>query len=339
MSLQLKKYNILSTFQLHRDALELFHPSEYNVVQYNKSDSVINESEFMELLQANEYHGIICTLTTTISPDIYNIINTYQHNKCKIISTMSVGYDHIDIPGATKNNILIGYTPNVLNDTVADTVIALCLITGRKILPAIQSVQNGTWASWQPLNYCGIDLHHSTVGIIGLGRIALAVIQRLRAFKCNIIYTGRSRKLDIEQQYNVRFVELTELVSTSDFVIPQCSLNDSTRHMFNSALFQLMKPTACFINTTRGGIVDEYDLYVALRDNIIGGAGLDVAECEPLRTDHPLLSLSNCIILPHIGSASVRTRIDMMKLASTNVINALNNTTKDGQYVNIDHIK
>jgi glyoxylate/hydroxypyruvate reductase len=173
----------------------------------------------------------------------------------------------------------------------------------------------------------------STVGIIGLGRIGLAFARRVSGFGCEIVYSGRRRKPEAEEELlrrgckSVRFVSQAELVAESDFVVPMCELNDETRGMFCADLFRRMKSDAVLINITRGAVVNQDDLYDALAGGVIGAAGLDVTVPEPLPPDHRLLTLPNCVVFPHIGSASVGTRQKMSELAAANIIAALNGET------------
>jgi len=245
------------------------------------------------------------------------------------ISTFSVGYDHVDIAECVKRGVKVGNTPGVLTETTADTGFALMMATARRVPEAVDAVKSGAWGDWRPEWMCGKDVWGSTVGIIGLGRIGLAFARRASGFGCPILYSGRSRKPEAEEELlkrgcpSVRYVEQAELIASCDFLVPMCELNDETRGMFNQEVFAAMKPSAVFINITRGGVVDQEDLYEALAGGQIAAAGLDVTTPEPLPPTHRLLTLPNCVVFPHIGSASMATRQKMSMLAAKNLIAAI----------------
>lgn len=249
----------------------------------------------------------------------------------KVVSSFSVGYDHIDIDECKRRGITVGNTPGVLTETTADTAFALMMATARRIPEATNAVKNGEWADWRPEWMCGTDVYGSTVGIIGLGRIGTAFARRCAGFGCKILYSGRNRKIEVEEELKqrgceVKFVTLSELLSSSQFVVPMVSLNEDTREMFNKDTFAAMRNDAILVNVTRGAVVNQEHLFDALSSGEIGAAGLDVTTPEPLPTDSPLLTLPNCVVLPHIGSASMATRQMMAKLAANNLIAALDGT-------------
>lgn len=185
-------------------------------------------------------------------------------------------------------------------------------------------MKSGEWGTWTPLWMCGQTLVGSTVGIVGLGRIGMAVAKRLQPFGVQrFIYSGHSRK-SYDAEIEAKFVSFDSLLEESDFLIATCALTDETRGIFNENAFKKMKNSCIFINTSRGGIVDQEALYDALKIGDIAAAGLDVTSPEPLPTNHALLSLPNCVVLPHIGSATVDTRTTMAKLCAQNILAALN---------------
>ncbi|KAG1462962.1 hypothetical protein G6F46_003131 [Rhizopus delemar] len=246
--------------------------------------------------------------------------------KLKVIATMSVGYDHIDVEAVKSRNILIGYTPDVLTDATADLTILLTLGAARRIKEAIQAAENGLWREWRPTWLCGSQFTNKTVGIVGLGRIGEAVAYRMKAFGISrIIYSGRKRKPEAEDKLNAELVSFDMLLAESDYVIVCCALTKETRHLFNYKAFSKMKKTAVFVNSARGGIIDQDGLVKALEENLIGSAGLDVTDPEPLSPTHKLYSFPNCLILPHIGSATLETRERMASMSLDNVLAALNN--------------
>lgn len=280
-----------------------------------------DEMPYNALLKAVAEEGgadaIYCVLTDKIDSKVIAAASP----RLKCISTMSVGFNHIDISAAKAAGVKIGFTPEVLTDTVADLAVGVTLAACRRFKEATAAVVNGGWGTWQPLWMCGVDVHHATVGIFGLGRIGFAVARRLKGFDCKILYTDRvvSPKA---AEIDATKVELDELLSQSDIIIPFCPSLPETREMFNTQLFSKMKKTAVFINVARGDIVNHKDLANALRSNTIFGAGLDVTTPEPLPVDSELNSLPNCFIVPHIASASLDTRNDMAVLASRNLLAA-----------------
>lgn len=260
--------------------------------------------------------GLYCLLTERIDEELL----TAAGPNLRVVSTMSVGYDHVNVAACRARNVLIGNTPGVLTDTTADLTLALMLATARRVTEAAAAVKSGEWGVWKPEWMLGRDLFGSTVGIVGLGRIGAAVGQRLQGFGCRLLYSGTQPKPEIAAPLGAEYVDLDTLLALSDFVTAHCPYNPTTHHLFNQATLSKMKPTAILINTTRGGVVDQEALYQALLAGQIAAAGLDVTTPEPLPTTHPLLTLANCVVLPHIGSASVATRTKMALMAAENLI-------------------
>ena len=244
--------------------------------------------------------------------------------KLKVISNLAVGYDNIDITEATKRGIQVGNTPGVLTETTADIAFALLMAATRRVVEADRHVRKGQWKTWGPMILLGQDIHHATLGIIGLGRIGIEVAKRARGFNMNVLYHDVVRNEEAEKQLGVKYVsELNELLSTADFISVHVPLLPETHHLIGASEFALMKPTAVFINTSRGPVVDQKALYEALRSGKIFAAGIDVTEVEPISTDDPLLTLENVVITPHIASASVHTRKNMAMMAAENLIAGL----------------
>lgn len=236
---------------------------------------------------------------------------------------MSVGFDHIDVPEVQSRGIKIGYTPDILTDATAELTVALLLATSRRLIEAREELYTGGWKAWSPFWMCGPGLSKSTVGIVGFGKIGQAIASRLKPFNVSkFLYHGRSDKKEASQ-FNAIRVSFDELLVQSDFVIVCCSLTPETKEMFDEAAFKKMKSTAIFVNSSRGGVVNQDDLIKALESKTILAAGLDVMTPEPLPLDSRLLKLKNCVLLPHIGSASIDTRIDMAVLTANNIVNAL----------------
>jgi len=243
----------------------------------------------------------------------------------KVISNLAVGYDNIDISEATKRGIVVGNTPGVLTETTADLAFALLMATARRLAEADSYTRKGLWKTWEPMVLLGQDVHSATLGIIGMGRIGAEVAKRARGFNMKVLYHDiRRLSRRKERQLGVEYVsELVKLLSGSDFVSLHVPLTNQTRHLIGTDEFAVMKPTAIFINTSRGSVVNQKALYEALKSGQIFAAGLDVTEIEPIPPDDPLLTLDNVIILPHIGSASFATRRNMALMAAENLLAGL----------------
>ncbi|PDO89127.1 glyoxylate/hydroxypyruvate reductase GhrB [Kosakonia pseudosacchari] len=240
-------------------------------------------------------------------------------------STVSVGYDNFDVDALNARKILLMHTPTVLTETVADTIMALVLSSARRVVEVAERVKAGEWTSGIGADWFGIDVHHKTLGIIGMGRIGLALAQRAHfGFGMPILYNARRHHTEAEERFQARYCDLDTLLKESDFVCLVLPLTDETHHLIGKAQFEMMKKSAIFINAGRGPVVDEAALIEALKNGEIHAAGLDVFEQEPLPVDSPLLSLPNVVALPHIGSATHETRYNMAECAVDNLIDALN---------------
>ena len=268
------------------------------------------------LEQVRGVDGVYCLLTERIDGELLDAAGP----QLKVVSTMSVGYDHVDLPALRARGVALGNTPGVLTETTADLALALLLAAARRLPEAWSAAKDGTWGPWQPEWMTGRDVHGSTVGIVGLGRIGAAVARRLLGFGCRIVYSGPRPRPELAEPLGAAYLSFEQLLAESDFVSIHCPLNDATRHLFGAAAFAAMKPTAILINTSRGPVVDQEALYQALKRGQIAAAGLDVTTPEPLPVDHPLFSLPNCVVLPHIGSASIATRLQMALMAAENLI-------------------
>ncbi|XP_060156727.1 glyoxylate reductase/hydroxypyruvate reductase isoform X2 [Globicephala melas] len=236
-------------------------------------------------------HGLLCLLSDRIDKKLLDAAGA----NLKVISTMSVGVDHLALDEIKKRGIRVGYTPDVLTDATAELAVSLLLTTCRRLPEAIEEVKNGGWTSWKPLWMCGYGLTQSTVGIIGLGRIGQAIARCLKPFGVQrLLYTGRQPRPQEAEEFQAEFVSTQQLAAESDFIVVACSLTPATRGLCNKDFFQQMKKTAVFVNISRGEVVDQDDLYQALASGQIAAAGLDVTTPEPLPTNHPLLTLKNC---------------------------------------------
>ncbi len=242
----------------------------------------------------------------------------------KVVSNISVGYNNFDTDIMKERNIIGTHTPGVLNDTVADLIFGLILSTARKIPEMDRYIKDGKWKAQDESIVFGKDVHHATLGIIGMGRIGEDVAKRAKfGFDMNVLYYNRNRKYDAEEKLGVKYADLKSLLKQSDFVLIMTALTDETFHMIDEEQFNLMKSDAIFINVSRGSTVNEKALIKALEEKKISGAGLDVFEKEPIEKDNPLLNMSNVVLLPHIGSATIKTRNDMAMLAAENLVKAL----------------
>eukprot|EP00339_Tiarina_fusa_P010608 CAMPEP_0117046938 /NCGR_PEP_ID=MMETSP0472-20121206/32442_1 /TAXON_ID=693140 ORGANISM="Tiarina fusus, Strain LIS" /NCGR_SAMPLE_ID=MMETSP0472 /ASSEMBLY_ACC=CAM_ASM_000603 /LENGTH=250 /DNA_ID=CAMNT_0004759455 /DNA_START=327 /DNA_END=1076 /DNA_ORIENTATION=- len=238
---------------------------------------------------------------------------------------MTVGYDHIDTKTCKDLQISVGNTPGVLTETTAELAISLMLSTTRRLPEAAASVKEGEWGCWRTEWMLGKDIYQSVIGIVGFGAIGQAVAKRLVPFQCKKILVSQPRKpsdekLDLGFGVKAEYVSFDELLKESDIISLHCPLNKDTKNLFNANSFAKMKKNAVFINTSRGPVVDQDALYNALVDGKIWASGLDVTVPEPLSVDSPLLGLPNCLVIPHIGSASESTRNNMAELAAKNLI-------------------
>lgn len=290
-----------------------------DVVYFQKLDSENHPKFIQELKDADAIMGS----GLKVNKDLLD-----QAPCLKMVCNTSVGYDNLDLKELEKRGIIATNTPEVLNDTVADTVFSLILSTARRIPELDQFVKRGEWKSNLSEEKFGVDVHHKTLGIIGMGGIGNALAKRAHlGFDMQILYHNRSRKEEAEQKYNAIYCSVEELLKKSDFVCIMTPLTPSTEKMIGKREFELMKDTAIFINGSRGKTVDEEALIYALQTNEILAAGLDVFIEEPIRMDNPLLSMENVVTLPHIGSATYETRLKMAMLGATNLVTGLQGKT------------
>ncbi|KAI9203509.1 D-isomer specific 2-hydroxyacid dehydrogenase [Polychytrium aggregatum] len=246
----------------------------------------------------------------------------------KVVSTVSVGYDHIDVAECKARNIKIGNTPDVLTDATADLAVGLLIATARRFPEALRAVHEGTWGKWTPTWMCGTQLQNKSVGIVGLGRIGIEIALRLKAFKMGPLrYWGRQNRDGHEQVQAVGAkycASLPELFATSDILIVACALTPETRHLIDLPLMQATRDHAILLNVARGSIIKQDDLVAALKEGKFqGGVGLDVTDPEPLSPQHELLQFDRVCVLPHIGSAALETREAMANLALDNLMQGL----------------
>jgi gluconate 2-dehydrogenase len=249
--------------------------------------------------------------------------------RIKVLSTVSVGFDAFDVEYLNQRGIVLTNTPDVLTESTADTAFSLVLLAARRLAELAAFVKAGKWTKKIGEDRFGVDVHHKTLGIVGLGRIGTSVARRAAlGFEMNVLYVDQGVNERAEREYGAKKVDLDELLRTSDFVLLQAPLTPETKNLISTSQLKAMKRSAFLINASRGPIVDEPALVEALKDGTIAGAGLDVYVEEPLSLESPLLKLDNVVTLPHIGSATHETRAAMNKNAAENLIAALNGTLK-----------
>lgn len=262
--------------------------------------------------------GLLCLLTDPIDKEVID-----AGKRLRVISQYAVGVDNIDLEAATARGIPVGHTPGVLTEATADLTFALLLAAARRIPEGVEHVRQGRWRTWEPMVLLGREVWGKTIGIVGLGRIGTAVARRARGFAMRVLYHSRSRKPDLEAELGVEYTPLEDLLAQADFVSLHCPLTPETHHLIDEAALRRMKPTAILINAARGPVVDTDALLRALREGWIEAAALDVTDPEPLPADHPLLDLPNCIVVPHLGSATVAARERMAVMATENLLAGL----------------
>lgn len=262
--------------------------------------------------------GILCLLTIPIRRELLD-----RMPNLRVISNMAVGYDNIDVPSCTAKGIPVGNTPGVLTEATADLSMALLLSAARRLPQAATDARAGRWSTWRPAGWLGSDLYGATLGIIGMGKIGKAVAERAKGFGLNILYSDEIVRPEIEAALGAVRLPFDEVLSHSDFVSLHAPLTSVTRGMMNTTTLRLMKPTAILVNAARGPMVDTAALVQALQSGWIAAAALDVTEPEPLPSNHPLYSLPNCLIVPHIGSATSNVRRRMAEIACQNLLAGL----------------
>lgn len=262
--------------------------------------------------------GLIMTMGIAMDRSFFKMAE-----RLRVASLYSVGYDNVDIKAATEFGVMVTNTPGVLTDATTDTALMLMLMTARKARENEKIMREGGWTHWSPNQFVGKDLSGSVLGIVGFGDIGRAVAKRAAAFGMKVIYTGRSRKIEHEEQLGAEYLPLEELLKRSDFVSLNCALTNETSGLIGERELRMMKNDAVLINTARGAVVDQKALFMACSEGWIYGAGLDVYEKEPVPMDEPLLELENVVMMPHIGSAAKRSREGMARLAATNLVEAL----------------
>lgn len=265
-----------------------------------------------------EAEGLFCLLTIPVTRILLE-----KAPRLRVVSNMAVGVDNIDLQACTQRAIPVGNTPGVLTDGTADLAMAILLAAARQLPQANRDARAGRWKTWSPTSWLGADLSGATLGIVGMGQIGSAVARRATAFGLHLVYTDTRVHPEVEEQLGAIRLTLLDLLRLSDFVSLHVPLTSETYHLINEKTLSVMKPSAILVNTSRGPVVATEALVLALKQGWIAGAALDVTDPEPLPPEHPLYSLPNCLIVPHIGSATWNTRQRMAERACENLLAGL----------------
>lgn len=264
--------------------------------------------------------GLLSLLTDRVDAELLDAAGP----ALRVVSNYAVGYDNIDLAACRERGVAVGNTPGVLTETTADLAFALLMAVARRLPESFDFVREDRWQTWGPMTLLGKDVHGATLGIVGFGRIGREVARRAQGFGMRTLYHGRTRApAEVEAELGATRTRFEDLLAASDFVSLHTTLNDETHHLIDARALARMKAGAILINTSRGGVVDQVALADALRSGHLFGAGLDVTEPEPMRADDPLLALPNCLVVPHVASASERTRDRMAQKAAANLLAGL----------------
>ncbi|WP_064092863.1 2-hydroxyacid dehydrogenase [Rossellomorea aquimaris] len=291
--------------------------SQYEVEMWEYEDVPVPREVLLD--KSKHVSALLTMLSDNVDKELL-----YGTASLKVVANLAVGYDNIDLKAAGNLGIIVCNTPDVLTETTADLTFGLLMATGRRLIEGDRYIREGRWKSWSPLLLAGTDIHHKTIGIVGMGSIGEGVARRAKGFNMNILYHNRSRKYEAEERIGAVYTSFNDLLAHSDFVVILAPLTEDTKGMFQREQFIKMKNTAILINAARGPIVNEEALVEALKTGEIAGAGLDVFQEEPIDPQHPLLSMENVVAVPHIGSSSKETRFNMMSLCVENIEAVLN---------------
>ena len=307
----MEKFNVFITRRITQTAIDQI--SELCKVDLWEGDLPPGRDEMLK--HAVGMDGILCLLTDKIDDQLLEAAGA----QLKVVSNMAVGFDNVDVTAATRHGIPVGNTPGILTDATADFAFTLLMASGRRVCQAAQYLRDGKWQTWGPSTLLGADFKGATLGLVGFGRIGQAVAKRAAGFEMRVLFYDPSAQ-PVPGLNAQPVQDLDELLANSDFVSLHVPLTEKTRHMVDAAFLSKMKPNATLVNTSRGAVVDQTALYKALRQEQIRAAALDVTDPEPLPLDDPLLTLDNCLITPHIASASHHTRTLMAEVAAQNLL-------------------
>jgi gluconate 2-dehydrogenase len=308
------KPKILVTREVFDETLAYL--AEHCEVESNQSDKPFDAATLAQHLK--DKNGVMCCLTDRIDAALLA-----DCPRVKVVANIAVGYNNIEVPACTARGIMVTNTPGVLDDSTADLAWTLMLATARRLTEAEAYVRAGDWKGWHLKQMLGVDVHHATLGVIGMGRIGQQIVRRAAGFKMRVLYHNRNRlPADVERWLNAEYATKEQLLAQADFVVLQMPYSPATHHYIGAAELKQMKPTAILINSTRGGVVDDAALIDALKSGTIRAAGLDVFENEP-RLNPGFLDLKNVVLAPHVGSSTEATRRAMAMTAAKNAVAAL----------------
>lgn len=308
------KPKILVTREVFDETLAYL--AQHCEVEANQQDTAFSPDALAQRLASKD--GVVCCLTDRVDARLLE-----SCPQLKAVANIAVGYNNIDLAACTARGIMATNTPGVLDDSTADLAWALMLATARRITEVESCIRAGQWTGWRLKQWLGVDVHHATLGIIGMGRIGQTIARRSAGFDMKVIYNNRRRlSQDIERRLNATHMSKDELLQQADFVVLQVPYSPETHHLIGVAELKKMKPSAILINSTRGGVVDDAALIEALNNGALRGAGLDVFENEP-RLNPAFLQLKNVVLTPHIGSSTEATRQAMAMTAAKNLVAAL----------------
>jgi glyoxylate reductase len=310
------KPRVYITRQLFKEALEILDEN----VDYEIFEGDENSIPRSLLLQrVKDADGLLCLITERIDKEVLD-----AGKNLKVVCNCAVGHNNIDVTEATKRGIFVTNTPGILTETTADCAFALMMTIARRIVEGDKNIRAKKWVNvWSLRMFVGADIYGKTLGIVGLGRIGIAMTNRAKGFNMNVLYYDIARRRDLETQLGIEYLPLDDLLARSDFVSMHVPITEDTTHLIGREELAKMKKTAYLINTSHGSVVEEAALYEALSNRVIAGAALDVFEKEPLPLDSKLIELDNIMMTPHIASASIDTRTAMAKMAARNLVDAL----------------
>ncbi len=312
------KPKLLVTREVFDETLDYL--AQHCEVESNQADVPFDPETLAQRLEDKE--GVMCCLTDTINGKLLA-----RCPRLRVAANIAVGYNNIDLAACTARGVMATNTPEVLTDTTADLAFALMLAAARRLTEAEAYIRAGHWQGWHLKQLLGVDVHHATLGIMGMGRIGRTIARRAQGFEMRVIYYDLVRQsAEVERQLNASYASKDELLAQADFVILQMPYSPQTHHLIGAAELKKMKPTAILINSTRGGIVDDAALIRALKDGTIRAAALDTFEGEP-KLDPGFLELKNVVLEPHIGSSTQATRRAMAMTAARNAVAALTGGT------------
>ena len=308
------KPKILVTREVFDETLAYL--AEHCEVESNQTDKPFDAAALAQHLKDKD--GVICCLTDRIDAALLT-----GCGGLKVVANIAVGYNNIEVPACTSRGIMVTNTPGVLDDSTADLAWTLMLATARRLTEAEAYIRAGNWKGWHLKQMLGVDVHHATLGVIGMGRIGQQIVRRAAGFKMRVLYHNRNRlPADVERWLNAEYATKEQLLAQADFVILQVPYSPATHHYIGAAELKQMKPSAILINSTRGGVVDDAALIDALKNGTIRAAGLDVYENEP-RLNPGFLELKNVVLAPHVGSSTELTRRAMAMTAAKNAVAVL----------------